>query len=81
MHTGIKRVSTLGMSREDWLKYRLNGIGASEVGAVMGLNKYEASITLFQKKIGQGGVNVLRKIFGIILLAIAIKLFRSSLGF
>ncbi|MBT7039669.1 MAG: MarC family protein, partial [Bacteroidetes bacterium] len=34
-----------------------------------------------QKKIGHGGVNVLRKIFGIILLAIAIKLFRNSLGF
>ena len=34
-----------------------------------------------QKKIGPGGVNVLRKIFGVILLAIAVKLFRTSLLF
>ena len=33
-----------------------------------------------QKKIGQGGTEVLRKVFGIILLAIAIKLFRTNLG-
>lgn len=31
-----------------------------------------------QKKIGDGGANILRKIFGIILLAIAIKLFKSN---
>ena len=33
-----------------------------------------------QRKIGQGGAEVLRKVFGIILLAIAVKLFRSNLG-
>lgn len=33
-----------------------------------------------QKRIGKGGADVLRKVFGIILLAIAIKLFRSNLG-
>jgi len=33
-----------------------------------------------QKKLGKGGADVLRKIFGIILLAIAIKLFKSNLG-
>ncbi len=32
-----------------------------------------------QDKLGKGGTNVLRKIFGIILMAIAIKLFRSNL--
>ena len=31
-----------------------------------------------ERKIGQAGLNVLRKIFGIILLAIAIKLFKSN---
>ena len=31
-----------------------------------------------QKKLGEGGANILRKIFGIILLAIAIKLFKSN---
>ena len=29
-------------------------------------------------KLGEGGANVLRKVFGIILLAIAIKLFRDN---
>lgn len=33
-----------------------------------------------KKKIGPGGTAVLRKVFGIILLAIAIKLFRESIG-
>ena len=32
-----------------------------------------------QQKIGKGGTEVLRKIFGIILLAIAVKLFRTNL--
>lgn len=34
-----------------------------------------------KEKIGPGGAAVLRKIFGIILLAIAIKLFKESIGF
>jgi multiple antibiotic resistance protein len=33
-----------------------------------------------QRKIGRGGADVLRKVFGIILLAIAIKLFKSNWG-
>lgn len=32
-----------------------------------------------QKKLGQGGANILRKVFGIILLAIAIKLFKTNI--
>ncbi|MFC2114251.1 MarC family protein [Bacteroidota bacterium] len=39
------------------------------------------STNWIQNKIGRGGVNVLRKIFGIVLLAIAIKLFRTNVGF
>lgn len=33
-----------------------------------------------QRKIGKGGATVLRKVFGIVLLAIAIKLFKSNWG-
>ena len=33
-----------------------------------------------EKVLGQGGINVIRKIFGVILLAIAIKLFASNVG-
>ncbi|MEN7547924.1 MarC family protein [Rapidithrix thailandica] len=32
------------------------------------------------KKLGKSGTNILRKVFGIILLAIAIKLFKSNIG-
>ncbi len=33
-----------------------------------------------ERLLGNGGINVLRKVFGVILLAIAIKLFKSQLG-
>ena len=37
--------------------------------------------TLFiERLLGQSGLNVLRKAFGVILLAIAIKLFRANTG-
>jgi multiple antibiotic resistance protein len=34
-----------------------------------------------EQKLGEGGTEVLRKVFGVILLAIAIKLFKSNLNF
>lgn len=48
----IQKIPTSNMSRQEWLNYRLTGIGASEVGTVMGLNPYMSSIELFYKKIG-----------------------------
>lgn len=36
--------------------------------------------TRIEKWLGSGGIAVLRKVFGVILLAIAIKLFRTNLG-
>ena len=38
------------------------------------------STTQIEKIIGEGGMYILRKFFGIILLAIAVKLFTSNLG-
>lgn len=46
-------VPTTQMSNEQWLAHRKRGIGASEVGTVMGLNPYKASIQLFYEKIGE----------------------------
>lgn len=40
------------MSREQWLAYRSGGIGASEVGTVLGLDDYKSSLQLFYEKIG-----------------------------
>ena len=51
--------STAEMTPEQWLGFRKCGIGASEVGALMGLSQYKSNIELFYDKIGQGlGFNV-----------------------
>jgi len=34
-----------------------------------------------ERKLGKGGTSVLRRIFGIVLLSIAVKLFRTNIGF
>jgi multiple antibiotic resistance protein len=39
------------------------------------------SINFLESKLGKSGLFVIRKFFGLILLAIAIKIFRSNLGF
>lgn len=39
------------MSRAEWLAYRMNGIGGSEVGTVLGLSPYTSSLELYYKKI------------------------------
>lgn len=46
-----KVVSTLNLSREDWLLYRKQGIGGSDAGAICGLNPYRTAIQVYQDKI------------------------------
>lgn len=53
MKSKLILVDTKTMNQEDWLKYRKRGIGASEVGTIMGLNPYKSSIELFYEKIGE----------------------------
>uniref|UniRef100_UPI004055A1B9 YqaJ viral recombinase family nuclease n=1 Tax=Acetatifactor sp. TaxID=1872090 RepID=UPI004055A1B9 len=43
-------VSTVGMSHEDWLKYRKMGIGGSDAGAICGLNPYSSAMQVFYDK-------------------------------
>ena len=43
-------VSTIGMSHEDWLKYRKMGIGGSDAGAICGLNPYSSAMQVFYDK-------------------------------
>lgn len=52
MNKHIELISTVEMSENDWLNYRSSGVGASEVGAIMGLNQYKSSIQLYYEKIG-----------------------------
>ena len=46
----MKKISTLNMSREEWLKLRKNGIGGSDAGAVCGVNPYSSAINVFTDK-------------------------------
>lgn len=39
-------------SREEWLKLRLKGIGGSDAGAVIGVNKYKTNVQLWEEKTG-----------------------------
>lgn len=38
---------------DNWVNYRSSGIGASEVGTILGLNPWKSSIELFYQKLGQ----------------------------
>lgn len=42
----------LPKNHEEWLYDRLKGIGGSDVGAVLGLNKYKSAYTLWAEKCG-----------------------------
>jgi multiple antibiotic resistance protein len=47
----------------------------------MGLVYMVLRLTMvFEKILGQGGLQILKKVFGVILLSIAIKLFMSNTG-
>lgn len=57
MRSDLIQTSTKTMTDDQWYDFRMNGIGASEVAAVMGLNPYKSSIELFYEKIGQKPIN------------------------
>lgn len=54
MKSTIQLIPTTGMDQTAWLNYRKDGVGASEVGVIMGLSPYKSSIELFYEKIGEG---------------------------
>ena len=45
-----KLISTNGLSHEDWLRYRKQGIGGSDAGAICGLNPYISPMSVFYEK-------------------------------
>lgn len=44
---------TILSSRDEWLKNRMNGVGGSEISAVLGLNPYLDNVTLWEYKTGK----------------------------
>ena len=51
---GIKKVSTAGMSREDWLEQRRHTIGGSDAAGIIGLALGDLDIPLFAQSIWNG---------------------------
>lgn len=49
---------TKSTSKDDWLKFRMNGIGGSEAAIVLNLNPYESAVELFYKKVFQETENI-----------------------
>ncbi len=47
------KISTINMTREDWLKERRHSIGGSDVGAILGLSRYRSPYTVWAEKTGQ----------------------------
>lgn len=46
-------VKTAGLSREEWLKYRTQGIGGSDVSIIAGINPFRSVHQLWLEKTGQ----------------------------
>lgn len=53
MQTNIVKADTRGMSHEDWLEARRNGIGGSDAGAIMGVSKWSSPLSVYMDKIGK----------------------------
>lgn len=44
-------ISTLNLSKEDWLRYRKCGITGTDAGAILGLNPYRSAFQVYHDKI------------------------------
>ena len=43
-------ISTLNLSREEWLRYRKQGVGGSDAGAICGFNPYRSAMQVYYDK-------------------------------
>ena len=48
----IKLCSTLNLPREEWLTLRQKGIGGSDAGAILEMNKYGSPFSVYAEKLG-----------------------------
>lgn len=58
MRNDLTLISKKDMTREEWLKFRLNGIGGSEVATALNLNPYQCATELFYKKVNEEIENI-----------------------
>jgi putative phage-type endonuclease len=53
MYKSLKKISTKGMSREEWLEHRRKSIGGSDASAIVGMNPYSSPYTVWADKLGK----------------------------
>lgn len=53
MRNFLKKKSSLGMSREEWLELRRHSIGGSDAAAIIGLSKWASPYTVWADKTGR----------------------------
>ena len=53
MRNFLKKKSTLGMSREEWMELRRHSIGGSDAAAIVGLSKWASPYTVWADKTGR----------------------------
>lgn len=53
-----KLVSTLNLPREEWLRYRKQGIGGSDAGAICGFNPYRTAMQVYYDKTSDETENI-----------------------
>jgi predicted phage-related endonuclease len=46
-------VQTDALSYSDWLQYRRNGIGGSDLAAICGISKYKTLLNVYLEKLGE----------------------------
>lgn len=53
MNKNLIKISTVGMSHEEWLEHRSKTIGGSDASAILGMNSYSSPYTVWADKLGK----------------------------
>ncbi len=53
MVAGLKRISTKGMEREEWLEHRRSSIGGSDAAGIVGLSQWASPYSVWAEKTGR----------------------------
>ena len=53
MDKNLIKISTVNMSREEWLEHRRNAIGGSDAAALVGMNPYSSPYSVWADKLGK----------------------------
>lgn len=53
MFKNLVKISTLNMSRDEWLQHRRNSIGGSDAAAILGMNQWASPYSVWADKLGK----------------------------